>query len=167
MTMGVTWDDLAVGTEAEPRTYGPLTRTDFVRYQGASGDFNPIHHDETFAKASGFPTVFSVGMLQAGILASFATDWLGAANVRVVRGPVPRAGVARRRDHVQREGRRARRSRAYRRPRTGVHPSDRWDRDQGERDVRRRLNGVRGAHAVVRNEYVYVDASWRLRIVGQ
>lgn len=80
--MGVTFDDLAVGAEAAPRTFGPLTRTDFVRYQGASGDFNPIHHDEEFAKASGFPTVFSVGMLQAGILASFATDWLGASNVR-------------------------------------------------------------------------------------
>jgi acyl dehydratase len=82
MKMGVTWDDLTVGAEAEPRTFGPLTRTDFVRYQGASGDFNPIHHDEEFAKASGFPTVFSVGMLQAGILASYATDWLGASNVR-------------------------------------------------------------------------------------
>jgi len=80
--MGVTFKDLTVGTEPEPRSYGPLTRTDFVRYQGASGDFNPIHHDEEFAKSSGFPTVFSVGMLQAGILASFATDWLGAANVR-------------------------------------------------------------------------------------
>jgi acyl dehydratase len=80
--MGVSWDDLAVGTAAEPRTVGPLTRTDFVRYQGASGDFNPIHHDEEFAKAAGYPTVFSVGMLQAGILASYATDWLGADNVR-------------------------------------------------------------------------------------
>ncbi len=80
--MGVTWDDLEVGTEAASRHFGPLTRTDFVRYQGASGDFNPIHHDEEFARGSGFPTVFSVGMLQAGILASFATDWLGASNVR-------------------------------------------------------------------------------------
>jgi acyl dehydratase len=76
------WDDLHEGSEPEPREYGPLTRTDFVRYQGASGDFNPIHHDETFAQSAGFPSVFSVGMLQAGILASFATDWLGAANVR-------------------------------------------------------------------------------------
>lgn len=80
--MGVTWADLTEGVEAEPRTFGPLTRTDFVRYQGASGDFNPIHHDEAFAKASGFPTVFSVGMLQAGILATFCTDWLGSTNVR-------------------------------------------------------------------------------------
>lgn len=80
--MAVKFDDLTVGAEPKTRNYGPLTRTDFVRYQGASGDFNPIHHDEGFAKAAGFPTVFSVGMLQAGILASFATDWLGPANVR-------------------------------------------------------------------------------------
>jgi acyl dehydratase len=80
--MGVTRDDLTDGVEAEPRTFGPLTRTDFVRYQGASGDFNPIHHDEEFAKASGFPTVFSVGMLQAGILGAYCTEWLGADNVR-------------------------------------------------------------------------------------
>jgi hypothetical protein len=46
----------------------PLTRTDFVRYQGASGDMNPIHHDEGYARRAGFPTVFAVGMLGAGIL---------------------------------------------------------------------------------------------------
>jgi acyl dehydratase len=80
--MGATWDDLAEGTKAEPREFGPLTRTDFVRYQGASGDFNPIHHDEEYAKGAGFPTVFSVGMLQAGILGTYVTDWLGATNVR-------------------------------------------------------------------------------------
>ena len=66
----------------EPRDYGPLTRTDFVRYQGASGDFNPIHHDEAFAQSAGFPTVFSVGMLQAGLLATYCTDQFGADNVR-------------------------------------------------------------------------------------
>jgi acyl dehydratase len=82
MTTTTTWDDLSEGTEHAAAEYGPLTRTDFVRYQGASGDMNPIHHDEEFAKASGFPTVFSVGMLQAGILASYLTDWLGAENVR-------------------------------------------------------------------------------------
>ena len=80
--MGVTWHDLAEGTKAEARSFGPLTRTDFVRYQGASGDFNPIHHDEEFARSAGFPTVFSVGMLQAGILGCYCTEWLGADNVR-------------------------------------------------------------------------------------
>ena len=76
------WDDLKEGTAAEAREYGPISRTDIVRYQGASGDFNPIHHDDDFAKSAGFPSVFSVGMLTAGILASYSTDWLGAANVR-------------------------------------------------------------------------------------
>ena len=73
---------VAVGDAAEPRTFGPITRTDIVRYAGASGDFNPIHHDEHFAKAAGFPTVFSIGMYQAALLATFATDWLGAEHVR-------------------------------------------------------------------------------------
>jgi acyl dehydratase len=74
--------EVAVGDGAPERWFGPITRTDIVRYQGASGDMNPIHHDELFAKEAGFPTVFSVGMLQAGLLATYATDWLGAENVR-------------------------------------------------------------------------------------
>ena len=80
--MTATWEELAEGTKAPRREYGPLTRTDFVRYQGASGDFNPIHHDEEFATSAGFPSVFSVGMLQAGILGCYCTAWLGAENVR-------------------------------------------------------------------------------------
>jgi acyl dehydratase len=80
--MNQQWDDLTVGSGPEPREFGPISRTDIVRYQGASGDFNPIHHDEEYARAAGFPTVFSAGMLQAGMLATFATDWLGAANMR-------------------------------------------------------------------------------------
>lgn len=70
------------GEELQPRTYGPLTRTDIVRYAGASGDFNPIHHDEPFATAAGFPTVFSIGMYQAGILAGYVVEQFGAATVR-------------------------------------------------------------------------------------
>lgn len=69
-------------TPPPPLVVGPVTRTDFVRYQGASGDMNPIHHDEEYAKAAGFPTPFAVGMFQAGVLATYATDWLGASNVR-------------------------------------------------------------------------------------
>ena len=67
---------------ATPRTYGPITRTDIVRYAGASGDFNPLHHDDEAARSAGFPSVFSIGMLQAGILASYATDWMGTDTVR-------------------------------------------------------------------------------------
>lgn len=73
---------VSVGDTAAPRTFGPITRTDIVRYAGAGGDFNPIHHDEHFAVAAGFPTIFSIGMFQAALLATYATDWLGAENVR-------------------------------------------------------------------------------------
>jgi acyl dehydratase len=75
-------DAFSVGDEPPARVFGPISRTDIVRYQGASGDFNPIHHDELFARAAGFPTVFSVGMLAAGVLASYAADWFGPPNVR-------------------------------------------------------------------------------------
>ena len=73
---------LAVGAAAPPREFGPMTTQMFVRYSGASGDLNPIHYDDAFAKKAGYPSVFSQGMHQAALLATFATDWLGAQNVR-------------------------------------------------------------------------------------
>jgi acyl dehydratase len=79
------WDDLAEGASVPPRTLGPITRTDFVRYQGASGDMNPVHHDETFAEAAGYDAPLGIGMFHAGILATWATDWLGPENVRAFR----------------------------------------------------------------------------------
>jgi 3-hydroxybutyryl-CoA dehydratase len=61
---------------------GPITRTDIVRFAGAGGDFNPLHHDEEYARAAGFPTVFAMGQFQAGLLSRLAADWLGLENVR-------------------------------------------------------------------------------------
>ena len=61
---------------------GPITRTDIVRYTGAGGDFNPVHHDEEFAKNLGLPSVFAMGLLGAGFLSRLATDWLGLRNLR-------------------------------------------------------------------------------------
>jgi acyl dehydratase len=63
------------------REFGPITRTDIVKYQGASGDFNPIHHDLEFAKSGGFNDVFVVGMLIAGYLATFASDLVGVESI--------------------------------------------------------------------------------------
>lgn len=72
---------LAVGATMPEVTVGPLTRTDFVRYAGAGGDFNPIHHDEEFAHAAGLPTVFGMGMLHAGMLGTRLADWVGPNNI--------------------------------------------------------------------------------------
>lgn len=68
-----------------PKVLGPITRTDVVRYQGASGDLNPVHHDELFAKAAGFPAPLVVGMYPAGAMFAWASDWLGPQNVRRAR----------------------------------------------------------------------------------
>ena len=61
---------------------GPVTMTDIVRYQGASGDFNPMHHDDELARSAGYPAAFSVGMLGAGYLATYCTDIFGTETVR-------------------------------------------------------------------------------------
>jgi acyl dehydratase len=88
--------DLEVGAVAEPRLYvedlhegdtAPvrshvLTRTDLVVYAGASGDFNPMHHDEVKATAAGQPSVFGHGMFSMGFLGSALTDYVGVGNVR-------------------------------------------------------------------------------------
>lgn len=71
-----------VGDTAAPRTFGPLTRQMFVRYSGASGDLNPMHYDDGLARSAGHPSVFSQGMHQSALLATFATDWLGADTIR-------------------------------------------------------------------------------------
>jgi acyl dehydratase len=79
------WTDLQSGLVPEPWTFGPLTRTDFVRYQGASGDMNPIHHDELFATEAGYEAPLAVGMFAAGAMNSYGTRWLGADNMRRTR----------------------------------------------------------------------------------
>jgi acyl dehydratase len=79
------FDHVADGDELAAWTAPRLTRTMFVRYAGASGDFNPIHHDEEFAKSAGYPTVFGHGMLTAGILSRYVTDLAGVGHVRLFR----------------------------------------------------------------------------------
>lgn len=66
-------------------TVGPITKTDIVRFAGAGGDFNPLHHDEDHARSAGFPGVFAMGQMQAGMLSRLATDWLGLGSIRSYR----------------------------------------------------------------------------------
>ncbi len=85
MTSSVTapaFEDLSVGAEAPPLVVENISRTHFVRYAGASGDFNPMHHDDTVATAIGNPSVFGHGMLTAGLMARVLKDWFGPAALR-------------------------------------------------------------------------------------
>jgi 3-hydroxybutyryl-CoA dehydratase len=56
------------------RSIGPVTQTDIVRFAGAGGDFNPLHHDEGYAARAGLPGVIAMGQMQAGMLASWLAD---------------------------------------------------------------------------------------------
>lgn len=76
---------LRSGDELPVATIGPLTRTDFVRYAGAGGDLNPIHHDEPMAQAAGMPSVFGMGMLHAGMLGMRLARWVGPDSLRSYR----------------------------------------------------------------------------------
>jgi acyl dehydratase len=54
-----------------------LTRTDVVRYAGASGDFNPIHWSDRVAQQVGLPGVVAHGMLTMAHAGRLVTGWLG------------------------------------------------------------------------------------------
>ncbi len=75
------FDDVNEGDEA-PVVSHELTRTDLVMYAGASGDFNPMHHDEVKAKEAGLPSVFGHGMFSMGLLGKAITDYVGVGNLK-------------------------------------------------------------------------------------
>jgi 3-hydroxybutyryl-CoA dehydratase len=72
---------LTVGQQLESRTIGPITQTDIVRFAGAGGDFNPLHHDSDYAQRAGLPGVISMGQMQAGMLAGWVADVVHVENV--------------------------------------------------------------------------------------
>jgi acyl dehydratase len=75
-------DHLAVGERLVHKTFPPITRHTLALYCGASGDHNPIHVDLDFAKAAGFPDVFSHGMLVMAYLGQALTDAVAPHRIR-------------------------------------------------------------------------------------
>jgi acyl dehydratase len=70
--------ELTVGASRTTVLVENLTRTRIVQYAGASGDYNPLHTDERFAKEiAGYPGVFAHGMLTMGMAARAVADWVG------------------------------------------------------------------------------------------
>jgi acyl dehydratase len=96
-------DDVKVGDELPPLVKGPIQQIQLTRYAGASGDFNPIHQDDEFARAAGMGGVFAHGMLSMGFVAQVVTDWAGAGAVRKL--GVRFAGLVRLKDTVTCRGR--------------------------------------------------------------
>jgi acyl dehydratase len=46
-------------------------------YADVGGDQNPLHQDEAFARAAGFPGIIAHGMFTMGHLAAFLSRWAG------------------------------------------------------------------------------------------
>jgi acyl dehydratase len=70
--------EIAVGDTVETVLTEDLTRTQLVMYAGASGDYNPLHTDDLYAReAAGYPGVFAHGMLTMGMTGRAVTDWVG------------------------------------------------------------------------------------------
>ena len=76
MAARIAYADVEVGTELLGAVF-PVDRATLVRYAGASGDFNPIHWNERFAREVGLPDVIAHGMFTMAEAGRVVTDWAG------------------------------------------------------------------------------------------
>jgi acyl dehydratase len=67
-----------VGATCRHRLVTEIGRPALVQYAGASGDFNPLHTDELYAReVAGYPSVFAHGMLTMGLMGTLLTRLFG------------------------------------------------------------------------------------------
>jgi acyl dehydratase len=66
---------IAVGTQI-PALTKTVTREQIAAYAEASGDHNPIHLDEAFARSVGLGGVIAHGLLNLAFLSQCLTDWV-------------------------------------------------------------------------------------------
>ncbi|HZH04677.1 MAG TPA: MaoC family dehydratase [Myxococcaceae bacterium] len=76
------FEALRVGDELPTLTKTPIDRVQLARYAGASGDFNPVHVDEVYARSLGMPSVYAPGMLVMAFLGQLVSDWARGAQLR-------------------------------------------------------------------------------------
>jgi acyl dehydratase len=76
MSAAQDFDSIRTG-QTLPALTKQVTVEQIQQYAEASGDRNPIHVDETFARAAGLPGVIAHGMLTMAFANQMVTDWLG------------------------------------------------------------------------------------------
>src|SRR3989441_9894472 len=76
MAAKVRFEDVSAGEEvfAVPKV---VKREDVEAYADASGDQNPLHQDDAFARSVGFPGIIAHGMFSMAHVAKAVTDWVG------------------------------------------------------------------------------------------
>ena len=76
MAARIRFDDVAVGDQIPPLSK-VVRREDVKAYADASGDQNPLHQDDAFARSVGFPGIIAHGMFSMAQVAKAVTDWAG------------------------------------------------------------------------------------------
>ena len=71
---------IEIGVELAPKTFN-INRKLLVAYANVSGDQNPIHQDEAFAKSVGLPDVIAHGMLTMALAGKYLSDISGSQSV--------------------------------------------------------------------------------------
>jgi acyl dehydratase len=71
---------IEIGTELAPKTF-KINRELLIDYANASGDQNPIHQDEAFAKSVGLPDVIAHGMLTMALAGKYLSEVSGSQSV--------------------------------------------------------------------------------------
>jgi acyl dehydratase len=70
------FDEVKVGDPLPPLEK-VVRREDVKAYADASGDQNPLHQDDNFARSVGFPGIIAHGMFSMAHLVKALTDWAG------------------------------------------------------------------------------------------
>lgn len=78
----MTFDEVKLGDPLPALEKPPITKKQLVMYAGASGDFNPIHYDDPFAREGGHPQVIAHGMLSMGFFGELVGAIAGPGAVR-------------------------------------------------------------------------------------
>jgi acyl dehydratase len=73
-------NNLELGEELAPKTF-LINRALLVAYANASGDQNPIHQDEEFAKSVGLPDVIAHGMLTMALAGKYLSEISGSVAI--------------------------------------------------------------------------------------
>jgi acyl dehydratase len=72
----VRFEDVEVGQEVFAASK-VIKREDVKAYADASGDQNPLHQDDNFARSVGFPGIIAHGMFSMAHLTNSLTEWVG------------------------------------------------------------------------------------------
>ena len=78
----INFNVLEVGDPLPSLIKDPITKVQLVRYAGASGDFNPLHTDDSVAQKGGMKGVIAQGILIMGFMGQAISGWVKTRDLK-------------------------------------------------------------------------------------